>query len=388
MSKIDEAGRGAGTSVGGSLPAGSRKAWIDTTVSHPTRSNEQNANVMPLILIDARDATASQLRGWGRYTRELVGALLAAADEDLELVAAVGSGVAPEIAHEQLWLPLLARRRRAAVLHAPNCFLPLLRPCPGVVTIQDLAFETWPRDFGRVTGAKFRTITRSAARSAQRIICPSQYTADDVCWRYGVDRSKVRVIPLAPALGFAGVCAETSREREGPFLLAVGDLRAKKNLRSLVAAFAQLRGAEGIPHRLVLAGVDAGEGPQLTALAGGTPVELTGYVDDARLDALIRGAELLVHPSLYEGFGLVVLEAMARGTPVLAASATALPETGGDAAHYFDPADPGDLRRQLAALLGDEALRGRLAQRGRQRAAAFSWARTARETAAVYRELL
>jgi glycosyltransferase involved in cell wall biosynthesis len=171
-------------------------------------------------------------------------------------------------------------------------------------------------------------------------------------------------------------------------VLAVGDLRAKKNLRSLVAAFAVLRAGDGIPHRLVLAGVDAGEGPRLAALAGGAPVELTGYVDDERLDGLIRDAELVVHPSLYEGFGLVVLEAMARGTPVLAARATALPETGGDAAWYFDPSEPDDLARQISSLLGDEALRGQLAQRGRLRAAAFSWERTARATAAVYRELL
>ena len=124
------------------------------------------------------------------------------------------------------------------------------------------------------------------------------------------------------------------------------------------------------------------------SLAGGAPVRLTGYVDDATLDGLLAGAELLVHPSLYEGFGLVVLEAMARGTPVLAARATALPETGADAAAYFDPADPGDLRRQLLALLQDGAHRSELARRGRERAAQFSWARVAAETAAVYRELL
>ena len=145
---------------------------------------------MPRILIDARDATAKQIRGLGRYTRELVRALLAGAAPDLEIVATIGSGAAPEVAYEQLWLPVLARRRRAAVVHAPNCFLPLLRPCPGVVTIHDLAFEAWPADFPPVTAAKFRTVTRLAARSAQRIICPSQATADDVCRRYGVDPGK------------------------------------------------------------------------------------------------------------------------------------------------------------------------------------------------------
>jgi alpha-1,3-rhamnosyl/mannosyltransferase len=117
-------------------------------------------------------------------------------------------------------------------------------------------------------------------------------------------------------------------------------------------------------------------------------VEFTGYVSDERLDALIRGASLLVHPSLYEGFGLVVLEAMARGTPVLAARATALPETGGDAAAYFEPADPDGLHRALGELLADDGARDELVRRGLARAADYSWERTAHETAAVYRELL
>lgn len=339
---------------------------------------------MPPVVIDARDAVGTQLRGWGRYTRELVTALLAGAADGLEIAALTGSGLAPEVAFEQLWLPALARRRGAAVLHAPNCFLPLVRPCPGVVTINDLAFETWPDDFSRTTGAKFRAITRLAARSAQRIICPSRYTARDVCTRYGIDEGKIRVIADAPSLAIGSAAVPG----DGPYVLAIGDLRAKKNLAALVSAFAALAAQDGIPHRLVLAGIDAGEGPRLRALAGAAAVQLTGYVDDARLDALLRGADVLVHPSLYEGFGLVVLEAMARGTPVLAARATALPETGGEAATYFDPEDPDDLRRRLGALLADLAERRRLAAAGLERAAAFSWERTARETADVYRELM
>jgi glycosyltransferase involved in cell wall biosynthesis len=338
------------------------------------------------IVIDATDATATEIRGWGRYTRELVQALNAGAAGELAVLAVSRGGRGPEFVFEQLGLPLLLIRRRAALVHAPNCFLPLVRPCPGVVTINDLAFETWPGDFAPRTRAKFRLITRLAARSAQRIICPSRFTADDVCGRYGVDPDKVRVIPDAPSVPRgAESCA---RGVEGPYLLAVGDLRRKKNLGALVQAFGRVRAAEGLPHRLLLVGVDSGEGPRLVELAQGAPVELTGYVDDARLDLLLAGADLFVHPSLYEGFGLVVLEAMARGTAVLAARATALPETAGDAAAYFDPTDPKDLARQLSALLGDPARRAALASAGPPRAARFTWARTARETADVYRELL
>jgi glycosyltransferase involved in cell wall biosynthesis len=171
-------------------------------------------------------------------------------------------------------------------------------------------------------------------------------------------------------------------------VLAVGDLRRKKNLRRLVWAFSRLHSRGVIPHRLVLAGIDAGEGSALRSLAGSAPIELTGYVSDERLDALMRGADVLVHPSVYEGFGLVILEAMARGTPVLAAHATALPETGGSAAAYFDPYQGESIEEALQRVLMDGPLRERMVQEGLERAAAFSWAGTARETASVYTELL
>ncbi|HTX45705.1 MAG TPA: glycosyltransferase family 1 protein, partial [Solirubrobacteraceae bacterium] len=303
-----------------------------------------------LVAIDARDGFGEELRGWGRYARCLVDALRSDPPDDLQLDVLESGGAGPEVLFEQLKLPLTLRRSRAALIHSTNCFLPLARPCPGVVTVNDLAFEVWPRDFAPVTLVKYRVLARLAARSAQRVICPSSYTADDVCSRWGVQRERVRVIPDAAALPLGN-----AEPPPGPYLLAVGDLRAKKNLGALVQAFVSLRRSDSIAHRLVLAGVDSGAGPSLRALAAGEPVELTGYVSDAELDALIRGAELFVHPSLYEGFGLVVLEAMARGTPVLAARATSLPEAGGDAAAYFDPDDPTDLLRALRGLLGDGA---------------------------------
>ncbi len=350
------------------------------------RGRQNDRLMKPIVVIDARDAAASQLRGWGRYTRSLLGALQAGAAEGIEIQPLHSGGAGPEVLFEQVKLPLALWRSRAALVHAPNCFLPVLRPCPGVVTINDLAFETWPSDFTPRTRVKYKVCARLAARSAQRVICPSDFTRQDLCERYGVDPAKVRVIADAPAL--AGGDEPPPR---GPYLLAVGDLRQKKNLGVLVQAFADLRRTEGIPHRLVLAGVDAGEGARLRALAGDAPLELTGYVSDWRLDALIRGAEVLVAPSLYEGFGLVVLEAMTRGTPVLAARATALPQTGGDAALYFEPGEDGgreDLRRVLGSMLRDTGAREAMSRQGRSWAAQFSWERAARETVTVYRELL
>ncbi len=337
---------------------------------------------MPSVVIDARDAFGPRLRGWGRYARELVDAMRAAPRDSVDLHVVASGGAGPELLFEQVGLPLRARREGAGAVHAPNCFLPLRRPCPGVVSILDLAFEAYPSDFAPRTRWKYRTIAPRAARSAERVICISEATRDDVCERYGVDPARTRVIGLAPALP-----ASSEEPPAGPYLLAVGDLRAKKNLGRLVEAFAGLH-AEGLTHRLVLAGQDCGEGERLRAAAGGAPVELTGYVSDSRLDALLRGADLLVHPSLYEGFGLVLLEAMSRGCPVAAARATALPETGGQAAVYFDPLDAADIADAIRRVLGDEGLAAELRERGRARAPEFSWARTAAQTLDVYEELL
>ncbi|MCW3063767.1 MAG: glycosyl transferase group 1, partial [Solirubrobacterales bacterium] len=292
---------------------------------------------MLTVAFDATDASGPDLRGWGRYARCLLDALPGAG---VDVRAFAARGPLPEVWFEQFGLPARARRARADVIHAPSCFLPLRRSRPGVVTVHDLAFEDHPEDFAPRPRAKFRFFTPRAARSAERIVCPSEFTRDDVCARYGVDPAKVRVIPEAPALALGD-----DPPPPGPYVLGVGDLRRKKNWGVLVDALARL----DVPHRLILAGADAGEGPALA----GRGVEITGYVTDARLDALMRGAAALVHPSLYEGFGLVLVEAMARGCPVLAADATALPATVADAGVLFDPRDPDDLAAKLAAVLAD-----------------------------------
>ena len=335
---------------------------------------------MSTVAIDARDARGAQLRGWGRYTLELVRALRRR--HEFELLELDEGGPGPELLWEQVLLPQTLRRRHADLIHAPNCFLPLSRPCPGVVTVHDLAFEDYPEDFARLTGWKYRTFTPRCARSAERVICVSEYTRRDLCERYAVDPARTRTIHSAPCLPIGDAAPPP-----GPYLLAVGDLRRKKNLVRLVRAFGRMH-AEGLPHRLVLAGLDAGEAPAIRAAAAGAPVELTGYVDDSRLDALMRGADLLVYPSVYEGFGLVIVEAMARGCPVAAADATALPEAAAGAAALFDPLDEEDMAAAIRGVVDDDDRRADLVARGRARVAELSWDRTAELTAAVYRELL
>ena len=323
------------------------------------------------MAFDARDALATPLRGWGRYARELLAALPS------NRMLPLGGGArpqVPEVLWEQVAFPLRAAARGAALLHAPNCFLPLARSLPGVVTVHDLAFEVHPEDFSARTGSKYRWCTPRAARSAERVICVSSFTAADVIERYGVPEERVRVIPNAPSLpvGTAPVPAPA----DGPYLLAVGDVRGKKNLARLVEAWRGL--GSGAP-RLVLAGHGEWQGE----LPAG--VTLTGYLSDLKLDALLRGAAALVHPSLYEGFGLVVAEAMARGVPVACAGTTALPETAGGAAVLFDPLDVADIARGIAeALARADELRGA----GLVRSMDWSWSACAAATLAVYEELL
>lgn len=316
-----------------------------------------------IVAFDARDAHRPPLRGWGRYAAHLERALPAF----VELRAIREGGAGPETLFEQLRLPRLVRRLRPDVLHVPNCFLPLRRPCPGVVTIHDLAFEAHPEDFSGATGRKYRWFTPRAARSAERVICGSRFTAEDLVERYGIAADKVRVIPYAPSLPIG----DRPPADGAPYILAIGDLRPKKNLERLVAAWR----ASDCGRRLVIAGL--GEAPW-------PGVEAPGYLPDDELDALLRGADLLVHPSLYEGFGLVVAEAMARGVPVACSGTTALREIGDGAAELFDPRD---VETMAAAVRRALERRDELARLGRERVAALSWERTARETAAVYAEL-
>ena len=311
------------------------------------------------VLIDARDASAPEPRGWGRYARCLIDAL--ARQPDIELIQADKGWPGPEFVFEAAGLPVAARN--ADVLHVTNCFLPPLRFCPGVVTIHDLAFEDHPEDFARATALKYRKWTPRAARSAQAVITPSAFTRDDVSERYEVDPEKIHVIAEAPALP-----SSDAEPPPGPYILGVGDLRKKKNWTALAGAYASLR-ADGLEHRLIIAGLDSGGADAITAAAAPHPVELPGYVDDRQLDALIRGASLLVHPSLYEGYGLVLVEAMARGVPVVAAGATALPETAAGAAVLFDPRDVNALVTAITTALADaDGLR----ERGLKRVAELS----------------
>jgi glycosyltransferase involved in cell wall biosynthesis len=293
-------------------------------------------------------------------------------------------------------------RRPPRVLFVPSHVVPLLHPRRTVVTIHDLGYLYYPEAHTRFSRWYLHWSTIFSVRAARRVIAVSAATADDLARRYHVPRSKIRVVlhGVDPAFGRVTdpeVIAEALARHglgDAPYLLFVGTLQPRKNLGMLIDAFARLLdawdGADGPAPRLALGGKKGWLYDTLFAqverLGLTDRVRFLGYVPDADLPPLISGAAAVVLPSLFEGFGLPALEALACGAPLLAANATSLPEVTGDAALLLDPHDPDAWAAAMRRALRDPDLRADLARRGPARAAQFTWARTAEETLAVLEE--
>lgn len=276
------------------------------------------------------------------------------------------------------------------VLHVTNPagIAPARAGCALVVTVHDLAVERHPERFPAKWRLLYRTGIRAAARRADAILTPSAATAADLLEYTSVEAAKVHVTPLAASLPASPREPHAVLSRLGidaPYLLFVGTLEPRKNVVPLVRAYRQI--AHDLPHGLVLAGPDGWRVQDLDAELlrdGPGHIVRTGRVDGEDLDALYRAAAAFVYPSTYEGFGLPVLEAMARGVPVVTSEAPALVEVTGDAALKVEADDVAGLADALARLLSNDALAADLGARGRKRAAAFTWAATARATLDAY----
>jgi glycosyltransferase involved in cell wall biosynthesis len=309
-------------------------------------------------------------------------------------VAAVGSPV--HLVAELAAIPPLARRQGVDVIHGLANLVPPV--APGLATVATLHDLTWwhHRDaMPRHSRAVQRSLTPLCVRRADRVITPSETARDDVVRTLGLEPGRVRAVPHgAPE----GRTVEPTPEAElrarlelgsTRVVLSVAQLRPYKNLAALVRALAAL---EADDVALVLCGSPSDHSAELQALADrlgvGDRLRVTGWVSDADLEGLYEMAACVALPSLSEGFGLPVLEAMARGVPVACSDASALKEVAGDSARLFDPHDPEEVAAAIASLLDDRRLAEELVRRGRERAAGFTWERAARETVAVYREAL
>ncbi|MEA2358162.1 MAG: hypothetical protein QOI62_1422 [Solirubrobacteraceae bacterium] len=351
------------------------------------------------IAIDAR-AAAEVPAGRGRYVRELLAAL-ARGDDDHEyvLLARRRWEEAPldrrfrwrlRSVRDPAWALWAAGAARGAdgVL-ATNSYLLCAAPVPAVVTVYDLvAFE---RELGAPHGSLAERATLPlAVRRAAALACISRATRDALIERFPAATARAHVVELGvEARFFAGEQqAAAAAERLGlerPYVLMTGTLEPRKNVARAVAAFAGLPAELRDRYELVLAGPRGWGTEEIDAAlaAHSHLVRVLGHVPEADLPGLYAGAELFVYPSLREGFGLPVLEAMAAGTAVVTSDVSSLPEVGGDAARYADPYSVDAIRDEIAALLRDDGLRAQLAARGRERARGFDWERTARETLAL-----
>jgi len=298
---------------------------------------------------------------------------------------------------EQLTLPLELAPLRLDVLHSPDFIPPLRRNCRAVITVHDLAFLLFP---GLLTAESQRYYgqIRQAVHSAEAIIAVSASTKRDLIAHTAAPAAKITVVYEAAGPAFRPVTDAAAlaavRQKYGlppGFVLFIGTIEPRKNLPTLLQAWAQTRHSSLVTrHSLVIGGKPGWLYEETIAQARelGTAVQFIGGVLPEDLPALYSAARLFVLPSVYEGFGLPVLEAMACGTPVVCSNASSLPEVAGDAALLVEPHDVDGLAAALQRALSDEALRRQMIERGLAQAARFSWEKAARETLAVYRAVM
>jgi glycosyltransferase involved in cell wall biosynthesis len=291
-------------------------------------------------------------------------------------------------------LPLRSITDRLDVLHTTYT-MPIWTRCSNVVTVHDICYATHPEWFST---RDLRVLNRAvpwSIRRAARVITVSELCRTEIIDHYGVDPEKVVRIYNGPGAGanpigdaearaeLAGIGIDASR----PYLLAVGNLQPRKNLVRLIAAFRQLAAA-GAEVDLLIVGPEHHGARQVldAAREASTRVRFTGYLNDVQLAACYRLATVFVFPSLFEGFGLPLIEAMSHGVPVACSRAGAMPEVCGDAVEYFDPLDVDSIAAALDRLLNDHGRCAELVEAGLAQCRRYSWAQAARETFTVYRE--
>jgi len=365
------------------------------------------------IAIDAH-AIGRHLTGNEVYVRSLLNAL-AAKDRGCKFVAYVSSGDADRfipanisarrISGNPYWrlgydLAMNVRRDRPDLLHVQYT-APVGCATPVVVSVHDVSFLEHPEYFTRNRAWQLQWTVRRTVNRAARILTGTEFSRKSILKAYGaLDEDKVVVVPNAAASEFRPIAREAAaavvRERfaiREPFILSVGDLQPRKNHIGLIRGFARLaRAYPQLKHSLVLAGKPTWFADRVREAVRdsgvGDRIQLFGFVSDDDLLQLYNACDVMVFPSFYEGFGLPALEAMACGRAVACSNTTALPEVVDSAAILFDPYRVDEIARAITDLLLDAELRTRMERLGLQRAAHFSWQRTAERTLEVFRDVV
>lgn len=301
-----------------------------------------------------------------------------------------------------VWLSQLARLNfdrllpECELFHATEHLLLPLKHCPTVLTIHDLVFTVFPQHHKRLNRWYLNAALPLYCRRADAIICVSEHSKADLVNIWGIDPAKIHVVYEAADPSFRPAPPErvaAVRARYGlpqRYLVAVGTIEPRKNLNRLLDALSLLR-KQGDDVRLVIVGgmgwLYKGFLEKLETFEHRDSVVQPGFVPDVDLPSVYTGAVMTVVPSLYEGFGLPILESMACDTPVVSSRAASLPEVGATAVRYFDPSDVESMAVAIGEVWRSAVLRHDMAEAGRARAAQFSWARAARETIHVYENL-
>jgi glycosyltransferase involved in cell wall biosynthesis len=302
-----------------------------------------------------------------------------------------------ELALKSRWLPAIEPQLEADAILYPYWPSPPFRRAgapPAVICVHDLAFRLTPREVPWQQRLYFRTILPRALHDAAAVIVPSTTTRDDLLRLYPAPGLSERTHVVPEGLPPSVAPGPLPDGVEPGFLLAVGTVEPRKNYPRMLAAYRHLRGSAlpfiingrpGVPQLVIAGRPGWAYGDTLQRIRSEPGVKYLGHVDDPTLEALYRSASVLVFPSVYEGFGLPLLEAMAHGVPAVVGDSGALPELAGEAALVVDPADPKAIAGALERLLADQSLRIRLGEEGRSRAGSFTWETAAKRTLEVLR---
>lgn len=361
------------------------------------------------VVIDGRTATP-HFPGIGRYVTNLVRSMVQG-DPDMSVsiikdtsgsephpgIKSIPCGLSPFSLRQQWAVPRLLKRDGAALYHSPYYLMPYRLPTPAVLTCYDVIPLIFPEYFSFRQRIIYKIANRLAIKTASRIIAISETTRRDAIRFFGVEEDRILSIPLgvedrfSPCPGPAVEAIRAKYRLPDQYVLYVGMNKPHKNLVRLVEAWGAVERKTKPGHTLVIAGYWDARYPEARQLAEkmglSECVHFAGPIDDADLPALYTGAALFVFPSLYEGFGLPVLEAMACGTPVACGAADALAEVAGDAATLFDPSDSTAMADCLNSLLSDPDRLQAFREAGMSRAGMFTWQKTAAATRDAYHSI-